>query len=162
MFPLSFFHIYSTMNTNLGIHIGMEGNIPHSDGQFVAMVRSALLWQEYNGPIVIFVDEPFYNFMYENNLEEFYQDIIPIDEGMDREAVVNRILNNAAYDSIFILHLDDFALPEGNGEVFSVRQSMEQKDFVDLQLELLPEKVQTICLNIQLPVSYSQKPPQQT
>jgi hypothetical protein len=59
---------------------------------------------------------------------------------MDREAVVNRILENAAYDSIFVINLDDFALPEGNGEVFSVRQSTEQKDFVDLQLELLPNE----------------------
>lgn len=128
------------MKTKLGIHIGMKENLPLSDGNWLAMVRSSLLWQEYNGPIIIFVDEPFYDWMYENDMEQFYQDIIPIDEGMDREAVVNRILSNAAYDSIFVINLDDFALPEGNGEVYSVRGSTEQKDFVDLQLELLPNE----------------------
>jgi hypothetical protein len=128
------------MNTNLGIHIAMESDIPASIGQMVAMMRSSLLWQEYNGPIIIFVDEPFYNWMYENNMEYLYQDIIPIDSGMDKEAVVERIINNAAYDSIFVINLDDFSERSGNGEVFSVRDRIEQKDFVDLQVELLPEE----------------------
>lgn len=118
----------------------MESDIPASIGQMVAMMRSSLLWQEYNGPIIIFVDEPFYNWMYENNMEYLYQDIIPIDSGMDKEAVVERIINNAAYDSIFVINLDDFSERSGNGEVFSVRDRIEQKDFVDLQVELLPEE----------------------
>lgn len=128
------------MKTKLGIHIGMQESIPMSDGQVLAMMRSSLLWQEYNGPIIIFVDEPFYTWMYENDMEQLYQDIVPVDEGMNTAEVVNRILSNAAYDSIFIINLDDFSLPEGSGEVFSVRKSLEQKDFVDLHLELLPNE----------------------
>jgi len=128
------------MKTKLGIHIGMKENLPLSDGEWLAMMRSAILWQEYNGPIIIFVDEPFYNWMYENDMEQLYQDIIPIDDGMQRAEVAKRILENAAYDSIFIINLDDFATSEGNGETFSVRENINHKDFVDLQIELLPNE----------------------
>jgi hypothetical protein len=87
------------------------------------------------------VDEPFYEWVYENDLEHCYQDIIPIDGDMETEQdVINRIKMNAPYENIFIINLDDFSLPEGDGKVFSVRDNMEQKDFVDLQVELLPEE----------------------
>jgi hypothetical protein len=129
------------MKTHLGIHIGMKDKIPATDEQYIAMIRSSALWQEHNGPIVIFVDELFYEWMYEKDLEQCYQDIIPIDGDIEtEEGVINRIKTNAPYESIFIINLDDFALPGGDGKVFSVRKEMEQKDFVDLQVELLPDE----------------------
>lgn len=129
------------MKTHLGIHIGMAHKIPSTDEQLIAMIRSALLWQEHQGPIVIFVDEPFYEWMYEKDLEYCYQDIIPIDASLTTEdQVAERVKSNVPYDSIHIINLNDFALPNGEGKVFSVIELMETKDFVDLQLELLPDE----------------------
>jgi hypothetical protein len=34
----------------------------------------------------------------------------------------------------------DIAIEGGQGKTFSIREEMEQKDFVDLQLELLPNE----------------------
>ena len=139
MFP-SFFYFYLVKN-RLGVHIGMEYMMPLTREQLICMLRSSLLWQEYNGPMVIFVDEPFYEFLYENNLEELYQDIIAIDPLLTNyEEVVNRIKSNVPIDGVDIISMYDIAIEGGQGKTFSIREEMEQKDFVDLQLELLPNE----------------------
>ena len=157
MFPF-FFYFYLVKN-RLGVHIGMEYMMPLTREQLICMLRSSLLWQEYNGPMVIFVDEPFYEFLYENNLEELYQDIIAIDPLLTNyEEVVNRIKSNVPIDGVDIISMHDIAIEGGEGKTFSIREEMEQKDFVDLQLELLPNEYKKLCLNTQLPALYSQEP----
>ena len=127
----------------------MEYMMPLTREQLICMLRSSLLWQEYNGPMVIFVDEPFYEFLYENNLEELYQDIIAIDPLLTNyEEVVNRIKSNVPIEGVDIIGFYDIAIEGGKGKTFSIREEMEQKDFVDLQLELLPNEYKKLCLNI--------------
>ena len=137
--PFSFY-IWNVKN-RLGIHIGMEYMMPLTKRQTISMLRSSLLWQEYNGPMVIFVDEPFYEFLYSNNLEELYQDIIAIDPSLTTyKQVSDRIKSNVPIEGVDIIGFYDIAIEGGEGKTFSIREDMEQKDFVDLQLELLPNE----------------------
>jgi hypothetical protein len=129
------------VKNRLGIHIGMEYMMPLTKRQAISMLRSSLLWQEYNGPMVIFVDEPFYEFLYSNNLEELYQDIIAIDPSLTTyKQVSDRIKSNVPIEGVDIIDFYDIAIEGGEGKTFSIRAEMEQKDFVDLQVELLPEE----------------------
>jgi len=115
--------------------------MPLTKRQAISMLRSSLLWQEYNGPMVIFVDEPFYEFLYSNNLEELYQDIIAIDPSLTTyKQVSDRIKSNVPIEGVDIIDFYDIAIEGGEGKTFSIRAEMEQKDFVDLQVELLPEE----------------------
>jgi len=119
----------------------MEYMMPLTKRQAISMLRSSLLWQEYNGPMVIFVDEPFYEFLYSNNLEELYQDIIAIDPSLTTyKQVSDRIKSNVPIEGVDIIDFYDIAIEGGEGKTFSIRAEMEQKDFVDLQVELLPEE----------------------
>jgi hypothetical protein len=119
----------------------MEYMMPLTKRQAISMLRSSLLWQEYNGPMVIFVDEPFYEFLYSNNLEELYQDIIAIDPSLTTyKQVSDRIKSNVPIEGVDIIGFYDIAIEGGEGKTFSIREEMEQKDFVDLQLELLPNE----------------------
>ena len=119
----------------------MEYMMPLTKKQTISMLRSSLLWQEYNGPMVIFVDEPFYEFLYSNNLEELYQDIIAIDPSLTTyKQVSDRIKSNVPIEGVDIIGFYDIAIEGGEGKTFSIREDMEQKDFVDLQLELLPNE----------------------
>jgi hypothetical protein len=74
-------------------------------------------------------------------LEELYQDIIAIDPLLTNyEEVVNRIKSNVPIDGVDIISMYDIAIEGGEGKTLYIREEMEQKDFVDLQVELLPEE----------------------
>jgi hypothetical protein len=150
------------MNVLLGMHVGTQDKIPKTDAETVAFARSLMTWQEYNGPMIIAVDEPFYLWLEQWELDLLYQDVIPLNmEYESEEDVREHFSKHVPYDLYFV-GLDEISVMGEPGKTYSLKESFEQKDFVDLQLELLPDKVQTICLNIQPPASYSQEPPQQT
>lgn len=150
------------MNVLLGMHVGTKDKVPQTDAELVAFVRSIITWQEYNGPMIIAVDEFFYLWLEQLQLELLYQDVIPLNMEYDNEEDVRKhFIKHVPYE-LFFVGLDEVSVEGEPGKTYSLKESFEQKDFVDLQLELLPDTVQTICLNTQLPASYSQKPPPQT
>jgi hypothetical protein len=124
----------------LGMHVGTQEKIPQTEQEKIALVRSSLTWQEYNGPIIIALDEAFYIWLHHNGLEQLYQDIIPLNmEYSGEEDIRSHFTAHVPYELYFV-GLDEISSPSERGKTFSIREEMEQKDFVDLQLELLPNE----------------------
>jgi hypothetical protein len=124
----------------LGIHVGTQEKIPQTEQEKIALIRSSLLWQEYNGPMIIALDEAFYIWLHHNGLEGLYQDIIPLSiEYEDEEDIRKHFEAHVPYELYFV-GMDELSMPNEQGKTFSIREEMEQKDFVDLQLELLPNE----------------------
>lgn len=138
MFSFSF--IFRPMNVLLGMHVGTKDKIPQTQEEFVSLLRSALTWQEHNGPMIIALDEDFYVWLFESGLELMYQDIIPLNiEYEDEKDIKAHFEKHIPYDLYFV-GLDERSVEGEPGKTYSLKESFEQKDFVDLQLELLPEE----------------------
>lgn len=150
------------MNVLLGMHVGTKDKIPQTEAEAVAFVRSIVTWQEYNGPMIIAVDEPFYLWLEQFELDLLYQDVIPLHIEYESEEDVKSHFSKHVPFELYFVGLDEISREGEPGKTYSLKSNMEQKDFVDLQLELLPKEYKELCLNIQLPVSYSQKSPQET
>jgi len=138
LFPFIFY--ISPMNVLLGVHVGTKDKVPQTDAELVAFVRSIITWQEYNGPMIIAVDEFFYLWLEQLQLELLYQDVIPLNMEYDgEEDVREHFVKHVPYE-LFFVGLDEVSVEGEPGKTFSLRGEMEQKDFVDLQVELLPEE----------------------
>jgi len=125
------------MNTRLGVHVATKDKIPQNDFEKRCLIASCLTWQEYNGPIVIVLDEAFYIWLHYSGLEVLYQDIIPIDiEYQTEEDVRAHFKEHIPYD-LFFVGLNEVSDPNGGGKTYFIKG---KKDFVDLQVELLPEE----------------------
>jgi hypothetical protein len=66
------------MKEKVGYQIGIASQLPLNESAIMNMIISALEWQEMYGPIIIFVDEPFYRFLFRTKIESIYHDVIPI------------------------------------------------------------------------------------
>jgi hypothetical protein len=128
------------MNTRLGIHVGIKEKIPHTEKQMVAYLASINSWQEYNGPIILACDEDFYMWLNNFGAEFFYQDIIPLHLEYDTEEDIEKHFKDHTPYELYFVGLYEKSLMEGEGKVIDLKECFEQKDFVDLQLELLPEE----------------------
>lgn len=128
------------MNTKLGIHVGIKETIPHTENEIVAYLASIYSWQEWNGPLVLACDEDFYMWLHNFGAEFFYQDIIPlhIEYGSEQD-IKEHFKKHTPYDLYFV-GLDERAVMDGNGQTIRLSECYEQKDFVDLQIELLPNE----------------------
>jgi hypothetical protein len=74
----------------------------------------------------------------------FYVDIIPLNlEYKTEEDVLEHFKKHTPYE-LFFVGLHDRAIMDGEGKVIDLRECYEQKDFVDLQLHLLPDEYQKI------------------
>lgn len=58
-----------------------------NESAILNMIISAMWWEESYGPIVIFVDEPFYRFMVRTNMDVLYHDIIPLPEEIEQDSI---------------------------------------------------------------------------
>jgi hypothetical protein len=150
------------MKNKLGIHIIIGRDRIFSPEELICMMRSSLEWQEYNGPMIAVVDEPFYDLLYRNQLEDLYQDIIPIPEEAETEEQVRSYVKGMFADDVFFIGIDEIAIAEEEGKTRSEKINQKQKDFVDLQLELLPEVYQKIWHNTRLQELFMQGQLQQT
>jgi hypothetical protein len=128
------------MNVLLGMHVGTEEKIPQTDAELAALLRSALTWQEYNGPMIIALDESFYLWLIDKGLELLYQDIIPLHIEYDKEDDIKEHFKKHVPYELYFVGMDEISRLNEPGKTYSLRESFEQKDFVDLQLELLPEE----------------------
>ena len=138
MFPFIFY--ISPMNVLLGMHVGTKDKVPQTEAELVAFVRSIITWQEYNGPMIIAVDEFFYLWLEQLQLELLYQDVIPLNMEYDNEEDVRKhFIKHVPYE-LFFVGLDEVSVEGEPGKTYSLKESFEQKDFVDLQLELLPNE----------------------
>lgn len=150
------------MKNKLGIHIIIGRDRIFSPEELICMMRSSLEWQEHNGPMIAVVDEPFYDLLYRNQLEDLYQDIIPIPEEVETEEQVRSYVKGMFADDVFFIGIDEIAIAEEGGKTRSEKINQKQKDFVDLQLELLPEVYQKIWHNTRLQELFMQGQLQQT
>jgi hypothetical protein len=128
------------MNTKLGIHVGIKEKIPQTLEQQVAYLASINSWQEWNGPLVLACDEDFYMWLHNFGAEFFYVDIIPLSIEYETENDVQEHFKKHTPYDLFFVGLDEKAVMEGEGKVIDLKECYEQKDFVDLQVELLPEE----------------------
>jgi hypothetical protein len=135
------------MNTKLGIHVGIKDKIPQTDEQKIAYLSSIYAWQEWNGPLIIACDEDFYMWLYNFGVEFFYQDIIPLTEEYRTEEDVKAHFKKHTPYELYFVGLDERAVMDGDGKVIDLKECYEQKDFVDLQVELLPEEYKKIWHN---------------
>jgi len=137
------------MNNKLGVHIGSFAGLNKrflSEEELVSMIRSSIEWQEHNGPMVIIVDEPFYDMIFRMGLEELYQDLIPFLEVPQSQLEALVMAKSMMPPEVYFLELDQVVsehIPnEGtlqDGKVLSLKSQWGEENFVDLQLELLPE-----------------------
>lgn len=128
------------MKTNLGIHVGIKERIPQTESELVAYLASIYAWQEWNGPLVLACDEDFYMWLHNLGAEFFYVDIIPLNiEYGTEDDIKEHFKKHTPYDLYFV-GLQERAMMDGDGKVIDLRECYEQKDFVDLQVELLPEE----------------------
>lgn len=128
------------MNVRLGLHIGTQDKIPQTEEETLALLRSSLTWQEYNGPMIIAVDEAFYLWLNHNQLEFLYQDIIPLNIEYKGEKDVKEHFKAHVPYELYFVGLDEISVIDEPGKTYSLKESFEQKDFVDLHLELLPNE----------------------
>jgi len=63
------------MTPAVGFHV--LKNVPLSPDVVRSIIASSLQWQQDVGPMVCVCDEAFYTFLFNNDLEELYQDISP-------------------------------------------------------------------------------------
>lgn len=132
------------MKTKLGIHVGVKEKIPQTENEIVAYLASIYAWQEWNGPLVLACDEDFYMWLHDFGAEFFYVDIIPLQlEYSTEEDIREHFKKHTPYDLYFV-GLQERAVMGGDGKVIDLRECYEQKDFVDLQVELLPEEYKKI------------------
>jgi hypothetical protein len=66
------------MEKKLGYQIGLESGLPMGESKMLSLINECLDWQSFKGPCIIFVDEPFYSFLFRTGIDELYQDIIPL------------------------------------------------------------------------------------
>jgi hypothetical protein len=136
--------LFNTMNTKLGLHVGIKEKIPHTENDRLAYLASIYSWQEFNGPLILACDEDFYMWLHNFGAEMFYVDIIPLNlEYKTEEDVLEHFKKHTPYE-LFFVGLHDRAIMDGEGKVIDLRECYEQKDFVDLQLHLLPDEYQKI------------------
>lgn len=136
------------MNTKLGIHVGIKDKIPQTEQEVLAYLASIYSWQEWNGPLVLACDEDFYMWLHNFGAEFFYVDIIPLHiEYENEDDVKEHFKKHTPYDLYFV-GLYERALMDGGGEVIDLKECYEQKDFVDLQLELLPDEYKKLWQQI--------------
>jgi hypothetical protein len=128
------------MNTKLGIHVGIKEGIPQTEQEVLAYLASIYSWQEWNGPLVLACDEDFYMWLHEFGAEFFYVDIIPLHIEYESEDDVRKHFKKHTPYDLYFVGLSERAVMNGNGEVIDLKECYEQKDFVDLQLELLPDE----------------------
>ena len=128
------------MNTRLGIHVGIKEKIPQTEQEKIAYLASIYSWQEWNGPLVLACDEDFYMWLHDFGAEFFYVDIIPLHIEYDNEDDVKEHFKKHTPYDLYFVGLYERALMDGDGKVIDLKECYEQKDFVDLQLELLPEE----------------------
>jgi len=87
--PFSFY--ICIVKDKIGYQIGLSSSLPLGQGGMIDLIISALDWQDAHGPCVIFVDEPFYRFLLRTNIEDIYQDIIPLPEGADVDVAMEYV-----------------------------------------------------------------------
>lgn len=75
MLPFSVY-IGPEMELKVGYQIGLQTDLPISEARMMSYIASSLDHQERLGPCVIFVDEPFYEWLYRTTLERMYHDIV--------------------------------------------------------------------------------------
>lgn len=136
------------MNTRLGIHVGIKDKIPKTDEEKIAYLSSIYAWQEWSGPLILACDEDFYIWMYNFGVEPLYQDIIPISEEYTAEEDVKAHFVKHTPYTLYFVGLDERAVMDGEGKVIDLKECYEQKDFVDLQVELLPEEYKKLWHSI--------------
>lgn len=136
--------LFNTMNTKLGLHVGIKEKIPHTENDRLAYLASIYSWQEFNGPLILACDEDFYMWLHDFGAEMFYVDIIPLHlEYKTEEDILDHFRKHTPYE-LFFVGLQDRAIMDGDGKVIDLRERYEQKDFVDLQLYLLPDEYQKL------------------
>lgn len=115
------------MKDRIGFQIGLSQQLPMNESRMLSLIMGSLDWQEKNGPSIIFVDEPFYRFLYRTGIEEIYQDIIPIPIDVD------------SYDDAYQVALGLFPckIYEINNEVYLAGD----KESVEAQREELPSPI---------------------
>lgn len=128
------------MNTKLGIHVGIKETIPHTEEEVVAYLASIYSWQEWNGPLILACDEDFYMWAHNFGTEFFYQDIIPLNIEYECIGDIEKHFKAHTPYELYFVGLDERSMMDGEGQTLNLKQYFEQKDFVDLQLELLPEE----------------------
>ena len=133
------------MNTRLGVHVGTKEKIPQNDFEKRCLIASSLTWQEYNGPIVIILDEAFYIWIHHNGLELLYQDIIPIDQEFQTEEDVREHFKQHIPYDLYFVGLNELSVKGGDGKTYLLEG---EKDFVDLQMEEFPEEYQKLLCQI--------------
>ena len=126
------------MKTKLGLHVGIKEKIPQTEQDRVAYLASINSWQEYNGPIIIACDEDFYMWLHDFGAEFFYVDIIPLALEYETEKDIEEHFKKHTPYELYFVGLSERTMEDG--KVIDLRECYEQKDFVDLHLELLPEE----------------------
>jgi len=155
------------MNNKLGVHVGSFAGLSKrflSEEELISMIRSSVEWQEHNGPMVIIVDEPFYDMIFRMGLEELYQDLIPFQEAPQSQLEALVMAKSMMPPEVYFLELDQIVsrhIPNGgtlqDGEVLSLKSQWGEKNFVDLQLELLPEFYKQLWLTTMFQELFMQK-----
>ena len=162
------------MNDKLGVHVGSFAGLNKrflSEQELISMMRSSIEWQEHNGPMVIIVDEPFYDMIFRMGLEELYQDIIPLYDEADENRKVPQtqleayvMAKSMLPPEVYFLELDQVVsehIPNGgtlqDGKVLSLKSQWGEENFVDLQLELLPEFYKQLWLTTMFQELFMQK-----
>jgi hypothetical protein len=128
------------MNTKLGIHVGIKEKIPQTKEEKLAYLASISSWQEWNGPMILACDEDFYMWLHDFGAEFFYQDIIPLNLEYSCENDIKKHFEAHTPYTLYFVGLDEKSVMDGDGKVIDLKEYYKQKDFVDLQVELLPEE----------------------
>jgi hypothetical protein len=89
------------MKNQVGYQVGLKSMMPMNEAAILHLVKLSMGWQELKGPCIIFVDEPFYDFLVRAGLEEIYQDVIPIPEELDTVESVIEYANTIFPEAVF-------------------------------------------------------------